>query len=57
MGLVDRLRGLLGDHDSEESVQYELLRMTENGGWEKPGQVKVVGEGEIYIGPDIDKAE
>lgn len=57
MGLVDRLRRLLGDHDSEESVQYELLRMTKNGGWEKPDQVKVVGEGEIYIGPDIDKPQ
>jgi hypothetical protein len=49
----DRLRRLFGDRGSESSVQYELLRMTKDGGWEKPDQVKVEGEGEIGIDPDI----
>jgi|GEM_PF-4106714 len=34
-----------------------VLRMAKDGGWEKLGQVNVVGAGEIYIGPDIDKPQ
>lgn len=57
MRLLERLRQWLGDQESEQNVQYELLRMTKNGGWEKPGHATVEGSGEIDFASHREKPE